>query len=149
MMQRHYIDFKLYLTRSAAEQSACQVALLPTTEVGESRQPVAFSTSNAPSQDLLNALANKSITQRQLVELGKQLADFLLPDGEIRALFTEALHHMDVTGGLRLRLILADNALRQWPWEYTYLNLLEGLEAMRNFLVLDPRISFVRHEPLP
>ena len=149
MKQRHYIDYKLYLTRSPDDQSICQVALLPTAEVGESKQPVEVSTSNVPSQDLLSALANKSITQRQLVELGKQLANCLLPDGEIRALFTEALHRLDVAGGLRLRLILADNALRQWPWEYTYLNLLEGPEAMRNFLVLDPRISFVRHEPLP
>jgi hypothetical protein len=84
MKQRHYIDFKLYLTRSSDGQSACQVSLLPTTEVGESRKPVTISTSNAPSQDLLSALANKSITQRQLVELGKQLADCLLPVGEIR-----------------------------------------------------------------
>src|SRR5215470_5751123 len=116
MKQRHYIDFKLYLTPSPDDQSACQVALLPTTEVGESRQPVAVSSSNAPSQDLLGALANKSITQRQLVELGKQLANCLLPDGDIRALFTEALHRIDVVGGLRLRLIIAANALRQWPW---------------------------------
>jgi hypothetical protein len=149
MKQRHYIDFKLYLTRLPDDQSTCHVTLLPTTEVGESRQPVIVSMNNAPSQELLSALANKSITQRQLVELGKELADCLLPDDEIRALFTEALHRIDVAGGLRLRLILADNALRQWPWEYTYLNLLGGPESMRNFLVLDPRISFVRHEPLP
>jgi hypothetical protein len=39
-MQRHYIDFKLYLTRAPDEQSTCLVALLPTTEVGESRQHI-------------------------------------------------------------------------------------------------------------
>jgi hypothetical protein len=140
MAQRHYIDFKLYLTRASDEQSACQVALLPTIEVGESRQPVIVSTNNVPSPDLLAALANKSITRRQLVELGKQLADCLLPEGEIRTLFKEALHLVKDTEGLRLRLILADDALRQWPWEYSYLNLLDGPEAMRGFLVLDPRI---------
>ena len=39
MKQRQYIDFKLFLTRPPDGQG-CQIALLPTPEVGETTTPV-------------------------------------------------------------------------------------------------------------
>ena len=42
--QREYIDFKLYLTGVPEGQGACQVALLPTPEVGETVTPVTVAT---------------------------------------------------------------------------------------------------------
>ena len=40
--------------------------------------------------------------------------------------------------------------LRAWPWEYAYLDRAGTDKAsMEGFLALDPRISFVRHDPLP
>jgi len=156
MKQRQYIDFKLYLTRTP-DGTGCQVTLLPTPEIGETIMPVIVPVEKGPSTDQLAYLASKSITLRKLVEFGKGLANWLLPaestdDQEtIRDLFMEASKRAGNEGGVRLRLIIADPALKQWPWEYTYFDPsgVGGPEAMSGFLVLNPRISMVRHEPLP
>ena len=147
--QRPYIDFKLYLTRPADGTEGCQVALLPTPEVGETIHPVVVSAEKGPSKDLLPYLASKSITLRRLVQLGKGLANWLLPEETIRPLFVEALNQAGNTGGVRLRLIIADHGLKQWPWEYVYFDPLGGPDSTRGFLALEPRISIIRHEPLP
>ena len=156
MKQRQYIDFKLYLTRTP-DGTGCQVTLLPTPEIGETIMPVIVPVEKGPSTDQLAYLASKSITLRKLVEFGKGLANWLLPaestdDQEtIRDLFVEASKRAGNEGGVRLRLIIADPALKQWPWEYTYFDPsgVGGPEAMSGFLVLNPRFSMVRHEPLP
>jgi CHAT domain len=144
--QRKYVDFKLYLTTSCGGQGACETALLPTPEVGEVLTPIVTADADAPDGQALERLAGKLISIRELAELGKKLANCLFP-GEIRARFDELLNRTDEAGGIRLRLLIASNSLRQWPWEYAYLNPL-GKDAMRNFLALDPRVSIVRHEAL-
>lgn len=149
MTQRTYIDFKLYLTHAPDSQGACQVALLPTPEVGETIAPLTIPAAEAAPADLLPLLASGDITHRALATLGKKLANCLLPEGTIRERFRYAYDRVGAAGGVRLRLIIADHALKQWPWEYVYLNLLGGADSMRGFLALDPRISIVRHEPLP
>jgi hypothetical protein len=154
---RQYIDFKLYLTKPPDGKGACQVALLPTPEVGESIAPVTISAEKGPPANLLPFIADKSITLRNLVEFGKGLANWLLPDERIddqetiRNLFVDALKQAGNQGGVRLRLIIADTSLKQWPWEYAYLDPsgVGGPDAMSGFLALNPRISVVRHEPLP
>ena len=153
---RQYIDFKLYLTRPP-DGKGCQVALLPTPEVGESTTPVTISAEKGPPVSLLPLIASKGITLRRLVEFGKGLANWLLPDERIndqepiRDLFVDALKRAGNQGGVRLRLIIADSSLKQWPWEYVYFDPsgVGGPDAMSGFLALDPRISVVRHEPLP
>jgi hypothetical protein len=145
--QRKYVDFKLYLTAPPDGQGACETALLPTPEVGEVLKPIVTATADAPDEQALERLAGKLISFRELAELGKKIANCLLP-GEIRERFEEVLNRSGETGGVRLRLLIASDSLRQWPWEYAYLNPL-GKDAMRNFLVLDPRVSIVRHEALP
>lgn len=150
MPPRNYIDFKLYLTAAPDGKGACQVALLPTPEVGEAISPINVTAEKAPKPDLQAFLASKQITLRNLATLGKQLADCLLPDGPIRELFRDAYRHAGDDRGVRLRLIIADHALKQWPWEYLYLNLLgDGPDSMRGFLALNKSVSVVRHEPLP
>jgi hypothetical protein len=145
---RPYIDFKLYLT-TTADGGACQAALLPTPEVGETLAPVVVPTERLPDTELLARLAAKSITAHRLVALGQQLADCLLPEGVIRERFRAAYDGAGPASGVRLRLIIADHALRQWPWEYAYYNMLDGPDSLSGFLLLNPRISLVRHEPLP
>jgi len=147
MNPRKYVDFKLYLTRP--EGGGCQVSLLPTQEVGETITPVTVAADKGPSADQLPYLAAKSITLRQLVQFGKGLANWLLPEGTIRSLFTEALKRAGNAGGVRLRLVIADHCLKNWPWEYVYFDPLGGPDSMRGFLALEPRVSLVRHEPLP
>lgn len=149
MPQRNYIDFKLYLTKPESLQGGCQVALLPTPEVGETISPVVVPVSSLPNPDLLALLAGKMIPLPQLIELGKQLADCMLPKGQIRELFLNAYRQVGPEEGIRLRLIFANHALKELPWEYVYLNLIDETASLSGFLVLDPRISLVRHEPLP
>jgi hypothetical protein len=52
MPQRNYIDFKLYLTGAPDGKGACQVALLPTPEVGEAIVPVTVAAEKAPNDNL-------------------------------------------------------------------------------------------------
>lgn len=148
---RPYIDFKLYLTGPAGGTAACQVALLPTPEVGETISPVKVLRENIPSAADLQLLAAKMITFSKMVALGKKLADCLLPEGVIRERFRAAYDEAGIDGGVRLRLIIADQTLKAWPWEYAFLDLVGGSESrsMLGFLALNPRISMVRHEPLP
>lgn len=148
--KRQYIDFKLYLTAAPENKGVCQVAVLPTPEVGEVIIPVIVGSNNAPRVDLIARLASKSITLRDLVTLGKQLAECLLPTGPVRNLFRDAYRCAGEDRKVRLRLIIADHALKQLPWEYIYLDLLDGVpDSLRGFLALDKGISIVRHEPLP
>lgn len=148
---RPYIDFKLYLTRPAGGMAACQVALLPTPEVGETITPVTVPLEESPPSDSLQLLAAKMGTFSSMVALGKKLANCLLPEGVIRERFRAAYDRAGIDGGVRLRLIIADPELKAWPWEYAFLDLVEGAESrsMLGFLALNPRISIVRHEPLP
>jgi hypothetical protein len=147
--KREYIDFKLLLARPPGQPDACQVSLLPTPEVGETTLPVVVSAQDGPPPDQIAYLANKSITLRNMVKYGKGLANWLLPEGTIRDLFDQALKKAGNQGGVRLRLVIADHGLKGLPWEYAYYDSLEGPDSMRGFLALDPRISIVRHEPLP
>lgn len=152
MAERKYIDLKLYLTPAAGGEGACQVALLPTPEVGESITPQIVPADQAPREDELALLAAKQITMRGLAALGKRLANCLLPEGTIRERFRAAYERAGVDGGVRLRLILGDHKLKQWPWEYAYYRLLDpgnDTDSMEGFLALNERISLVRHEPLP
>lgn len=145
---RRYIDLKLYLTRPSPE-FACQVALLPTPEVGESEQPVLVPKEQAPSRSLLERLDSKVICGKELVQLGQQLCGCLLPEeGGTRELFRSAVQRAGSDGGVRLRLVIASPELESWPWEYVYLQRVPGPALSSGFLVLDPRISLVRHTPL-
>ena len=146
--QRKYIDFKLFLTRASHDARSCQVALLPTAEVGETVLPVIIPHFAEKLAPYLPYLPAKSITLRNLVKLGKALADLMLPKGDIRNLFKESLKQAGNKGGVRLRLIIADHELKKLPWEYVFLNLLDDNDSMRGFLALEPRISIMRHEPL-
>ncbi len=113
--------------------------------------PVIVAAEKTPNTDLQAFLGSKQITLRKLAEFGKQLADCLLPEGPIRDLFRDAYRHAGEDQGVRLRLIIADHALKSWPWEYVYLDLLgsSGPDSMGGFLALNKSISIVRHEPLP
>ncbi len=148
---RQYMDFNLYLTRSPDGKSVCQVALLPTPEVGETITPISVPLQESPPSDAMLLLVAKQGTFGSMVVLGKKLANCLLPEGVIRERFRAAYDRAGIDGGVRLRLIIADHVLKTWPWEYAYLDFLGGPESksMLGFLALNPRISIVRHEPIP
>ena len=115
--------------------------------VDRTRQPVSV-TYAADLPVLLRQLERKSIKPENLVQLGKSLAGMLLPVG-VREMLWASLEHIGPQQGLRLRLILDDSRLANIPWEY--INIPAGPDETEpyGFLAMDPRISIVRHEPLP
>lgn len=86
--------------------------------------------------------------EEDLIAFGRALADRLLPEGDVRIQVTEAIRRAGRDSGVRLRLLIREPRLAELPWEYTYLSLL-GRESPLDFLVLNPVVSLVRHEPLP
>jgi hypothetical protein len=149
MPQREYVDFNLLLARSPDDTLACRVSVLPSPAVGEWLEPVDVPREQAPQSSVLDQLQAKTITPRGLVALGRQMAACLLPEGPVRDLYRAARARAGYEGGLRLRLIISDPLLRTWPWEYTYLDPPGAAkDTLDGFLALDPRVSFIRHEPL-
>lgn len=80
------------------------------------------------------------------IELGEILAGLLLPE-YARNMFAQSLSRCRDDEGVRIRLRLADE-LTDIPWEYMYIQDTRGERTPNSFLVLDPRISIVRHEAL-
>jgi hypothetical protein len=147
---RKYKDLLLELRGFNSQDGTYEVALLPSAEwakqFGEPT-PVKVSLNEVEISDWLNSLEIKKIYVEKLILLGKALANRLLPEGAIRNHFSTAVKAMGVDEGVRLRLLIRDTHLQQIPWEYTYLKLQEGEDDRTHFLVLNPKVSLVRHPP--
>lgn len=144
---RSYTDLRLELDSldPGRERYAVRLSGL---SVGEFA-PAAVDLQYALIEDGLQELEDGGLDdEADLIALGKALADRLLPEGDVRNAVTEAIRAADTDEGVRLRLIIRDPRLAQIPWEFTYLSSL-GRERMSDFLVLDPKVSVVRHEALP
>jgi len=83
--------------------------------------------------------------QERLVELGRTLAEVLLPR-PVHALLSSSLDQLDGGAILRIRLSL-DEDLVDLPWEYLFRPDVEDLPTLTGFLLFDPRISLVREAP--
>jgi hypothetical protein len=95
----------------------------------------------------LGRLGRRRLSTDEIISVGETLSEMLLPP-ELRGLLKSSLDRLSPGQGLRLRLRLAPN-LVSFPWEYLYLQTGAGEKDSTGFLALDPRISIVRHEPLP
>jgi hypothetical protein len=147
---RRYLDFYLQLRDLDQVSGSFKVAVLPSPSVGETREAVTVQYNLDELAPYLKKLEHRSIDQESLSRFGELLAAMLLPIGEIRELFEQALSQTGLDGGLRLRLLTNEPKLAQLPWEYTYLPIYtEGGKDYRHFLTLNPQISLVRHEPIP
>jgi len=146
--ERQYLDFYLQLRDLNREAGTFRVAVLPSPAVGETREAVTVYYSPDALAKSLRRLEYRAIDQDSLIQFGVQLADLLLPLGEIRSLFEQAVKDAGQDGGVRLRLLTSEPELSRLPWEYSYLPLYKGAIDYRHFLVLNPQISLVRHEPL-
>ena len=146
--ERQYLDFYLQLRDLNREAGTFRVAVLPSPAVGETREAVTVYYSPDALAKSLRRLEYRAIDQDSLIQLGVQLADLLLPLGEIRTLFEQAVKDAGQDGGVRLRLLTSEPELSRLPWEYSYLPLYKGAIDYRHFLVLNPQISLVRHEPI-
>jgi hypothetical protein len=144
---RSYVDYRVELRNYDSGSDQYEVALFPPQKLGEPA-PVKAALAIGDIQEPLRDLEAKDIYVNDLIPLGKQLMDRLLPDGPLRDHLVNAVKNLTADQGLRLRLQTSEPLLQQLPWEYCYLKIHEGQEDRNHFLVVDPRISLVRHVPL-
>ena len=144
MPMREYCDFTLIadtLDPNNESNRAFTVQVF-TSPVGEGSS-IQRSISNELQQYLVQQ-EERELDMDGIIQLGELLGDLLLPT-PVRELFYRSLDKLKPEQGLRLRLRLAP-ALADIPWEYLHIQRdSEGKDAT-GFLVLDPRISVVRHE---
>lgn len=99
--------------------------------------------------DRLRTLERRLLNRKEIIELGRDLADALFPTA-VRQLLETNLNLVEEVGDrLRIRLKLDDFALADIPWEYVYLprpDVPEEQWGPEGFLALDARISLVRYE---
>src|SRR5262245_55457449 len=145
--ERKYGDFIIELRGLNLEANKFEVAVAPSKDLGDP-PPISVQYSYDELEEALQELEEKAIDVEDLIRLGKQLADRLLPVGTVRNLFQESVRKVGMDGGVRLRLIIRDPLLARLPWEYSYLPLREGEEGYNHFLVLNARVSMVRHIPM-
>jgi hypothetical protein len=144
---RSYSDLTLEL-RDLDPATERYTVSLTGPSVGE-LAPVPASLASAELQQGLAELEDGGIEEPDdLVELGRALADRLLPEGRVRAKVVETLQRLGTDDGVRLRLLIREPRLAQLPWEYTHLSVL-GRDSASDFLAVHPKVSLVRHEPVP
>jgi hypothetical protein len=143
-----YRDFNIEMT-DLKEDGTYQVRVIGQTPGGEmsAAQAETATYNNQSLSGLLTKLDRRRITKDELISLGEQLADLLLP-GRVRALFQDSLKALEAGEALRLRLSISSLALAALPWEYTYLQRTPGEKVENDFLVLQPKISITRYETL-
>ncbi len=139
---RVYKDFLIELRDF--KDGSYTVAIPPSNEGGEP-EPVRVDLKLDEIETVLADLEAKDIFIEDLIPLGKALLERLLPAGTIREKFVAAVRQTTIDGGIRLRLLIRDVALQQIPWEFAYLQLTEGEEGRSHFMVLQPKISMIRH----
>jgi hypothetical protein len=142
-----YQEFPLALENFDDETGTYQVSLQYTKEYG-AIGPVQVKL-NLP--EIEYALGELQVVQEldpgEQLELGRRLADRLFPE-PMRTRLIEGVQKAGPGIGIRLRLLVRDQTLLNIPWEYTYLRAGPGGEDRSHFLVLNPKISLVRH-PAP
>ena len=96
----------------------------------------------------LSKVERKQISPRKLIELGKSLTSLLMPPS-IRSMFERSLASLTNEEGLRIRLVLTDPQIANLPWEYMHMSLDDKEKGLNGYLAMNPKVSIVRHEPLP
>ena len=148
MIINNYCDFVLIVDSVERNNSGKQYSVrVLESPAGESKVAELVSPIASSLQRKIRELEKRKLDVKDLANLGEQLADFLLPD-PVRQLFLNSLSRLQDDEGLRLRLLL-DPSLASIPWEYLYIHELTEAKNSMGFCGLNPKISIVRHEPLP
>jgi len=96
----------------------------------------------------LRRLESRSLDLGEMIGVGEQLANLLLPT-RARWMLDRSRAMLDPGEGLRIRLRLDSYALSDLPWEYLYIPGPDTAPEQRGpegFIVLDRRMSLVRYE---
>ena len=145
---RQYTNLNLEL-RDLDESTNTFKVSVPISDIGETRE--AFS---APylyeemEEHLIRLERKNNISLSQLVEFGKQITVRLFPSSEIRNFIERAIEKAGQDGCIRIRLVIRHPKLAQIPWEFCYLPQSKDEDSYDNFLVLNPKYSMVRYEPI-
>lgn len=139
-----YLEFPLALENFQEERGTYQVALQYTKAFGKLDPVPARLAIDEIAYALGELKSVQELAADEQIRLGRQLADRLLPD-PIRSRLIAAVQQAGPDQGIRLRLLIRDQALLNIPWEYTYLPTAPGLEDRSQFLALNPKVSIVRH----
>ena len=145
-MKRTYTDFKLELRDFNGAAGIYKVAILdpdaPPAETVEWK--------NEELEDSFDDLDRKRLSIEDAIELGRLLANRLLPAGPVREVWHRAVRAAGIDGGVRLRLVIRALELAKAPWEYVNLSpAASPAHSAGDFLALNPQISIARHEPVP
>ena len=115
-----YDEFPLALENFNEKKGTYQVSLQYTREFGK-LDPVPVKLKFEEIEYALGELkAVQELDSDEQIKLGRQLADRLLPE-PVRSRFVGAVQDAGPNQGVRLRLLIRDQALLNIPWEYTYL----------------------------
>jgi hypothetical protein len=96
----------------------------------------------------LRRLERRALNLPEMISLGKDLADLLFPP-RARLFLVRSRERVARDEGLRIRMKVHTYALAGLPWEYVYIpppDTPPDQKGRDGFLVLDRRVSLVRHE---
>jgi CHAT domain len=145
-----YCDLNIEMT-DLKDDGAFKVRVIGEAPNGRTMRGDQVETSAYKSDDfrrLLGKLNNRSATQDELKQLGKQLADLMLP-GMVRTIFDESLYALEKKGkGLRVRLSIEPLKLSALPWEYALVPRTPGEMVANDFLAWRRNVSLTRYENL-
>ena len=153
-----YLNFDLELSGYNAAEDSFLIRAARVPGIDAQKQPQKALISKT-FREQLPALAFRDLARAELVELGSEIGNALLPGGQagdqsVRELFFKARDRLQNGDKLRLRLKIneIDNfALATLPWEFAFLrdsNTPISQAQISDFLALDQRISIVRSEVL-
>ena len=143
-----FLDFQIRAWRDGADRIQVLVHSSP---AGEMRRPVDVLLRADPAARLRQIFpgalrsSEQQDVQEQMIEVGRQLSDILLPP-PVLSLLLRSLERVGQGDGLRLRLCL-EPPLSEIPWEFLYRPDVIEPSGASGFLVLDQRISLVREAP--
>ena len=107
-------------------------------------------TLHADLRGQLSELEQQDLDPKDLIDLGRHLADLMLPP-RVRSYLSRSLERIAEDEGIRIRLLIDSCALADIPWEYAYIAPPDGgtdEQSTEGFLALDRRFSLVRCETL-
>ena len=149
MIINNYCEFGLVVDtvqRDNSDNKQFSVRVLES-PAGESKTPEFVGSIPSRWQSKIRQLEKRNLDSKDIINLGEQLANFLLPN-QVRKLFLNSINQLQPNEGLRLRLFL-DPSLASIPWEYLYVHELTEANNSTGFCGLNQKIAIVRHEPLP
>jgi hypothetical protein len=136
-------NFDLHIGMASDHAYPLSVLYSPAGETAEP-VPVAMAYNDQTMTNWLTRLSRLAVDRDGLVALGRRLASYLLPAGQVRDLYQRSLGLTEAKQlNLRIRLRISPPELAALPWEFAY------DDSVADFFVLNPRTVLVRYHSEP